>query len=272
MSAACLHRLPVGSRAHDDADEWLHRGILRPVGGIAPRSIEQSAQRPEQRPRAAAAGRARSRLGLRRRRSHQLPASSPIERGLARRACLDRRVALRVQPVAPALEAVETRGLERRLLRCATASAARIGAGSISRMSLPMYWRWRRPPPRLRDAPRRAIASRSFSGRSSASSSRVRQRHELSPSSWAPSAARLRALLLGVVESASSSVRRRHAVASAHLLAATILPYVRDRTRDAAASRRPAIPRARALVELVARGGARAGATQARPTPACSRA
>ena len=62
----------------------------------------------------------------------------------AARAC---RTALQ-QPGAPVLGALEALGLQRRFAAFAP-RAARTCVRSMSRISLPMYWRCRAPPPRL---------------------------------------------------------------------------------------------------------------------------
>ena len=137
-----LHRLPVGSRAHDDSDEGLHTGILR-VGGVG---CERCRAGRRNSSRAAAGGRARGRLGAGARRAARAAgrrrARAPLRRARRSRgspsaSSRSRQASMRwnSRDLEPDLERAR---LERRPARARGRPCASI---------LPMYWRWRAAAP-----------------------------------------------------------------------------------------------------------------------------
>src|SRR6187399_1439292 len=187
------HRLPVGSRAHDDANQWFHREILSNKARIERNSSRDAPP--------------------------LLPESTRSLVALVISACSDLRSApgrnfSRSSSAAGPSMSSRVRQASTRL--CASAScaerrdsalsAASMGAGSRSRMSLPMYCRWRASPPRLVMRLASIIASYRVSGRLSSASSDSLSEISRVPRSWAEAASRLRMLLLGPRYSPFSSL------------------------------------------------------------------
>src|SRR5688572_28876212 len=130
------HRLPIGGRAHDDADQWFHRGMV----SNKPRRLRNSSR--DAASRLAGSTRAPPALwmsacsALRSASGHHLSSSSSAAgpsvssrvRHASTRLCFSASIA-------------ESRDF--------WPTASSMGAMSMSRMSLPMNCRWRARPPRL---------------------------------------------------------------------------------------------------------------------------
>src|SRR5580658_6104164 len=127
-----------------------------------------------------------------------------------------------------------------------------MGAGSISRMSLPIYWRWRARAARARNCRASRIASSRGSGRSRACSCASRSSTSSSPNFCAASAARLRALLLGR-SSGGSGMRALRVSRGLRLLQSFIMDAAVDESR---------IPELQEIVRLALGEARRRGAAE----------
>src|SRR6188768_998290 len=187
------HCLPVGGRAHDDANQWFHHEILSNKARIERNSSRDAPSLLPESTRSlvaltmSACSALRSAPGR-----HWTSSSSAAGPSLSKRA---RQASMRLCFSASIAET-----------RDSALSAASMGAGSMSRMSLPMYCRWRASPPRLVMRLASIIASSSVSGRLSAASSDSLSAISRVPRSWAEAASRLRMLLLGPRYSPFSSL------------------------------------------------------------------
>ena len=113
------HRLPVGSRAHDDADQWFHREILASSEGVRRSSNKSRSERNSSRDaRLAAAGSTRSLVALVMSACRALRSAS----GRHFSELIERRRTFGEQPRAPGLDALVLLGVDAR--HCATLRSA----------------------------------------------------------------------------------------------------------------------------------------------------